>query len=181
MTVTDAGETIPYELTTPTTRPKTVRVGKKRKTSGHAPVTDPVGRAVLDLVDLEKRKSEPKTEPKCLDPDELFLQSCLGLLKELPKKAKYEAKIEIMQLLHRKQFCVEKSPTSSNPCEYASTASLQQTTSSTSFIQPGFTGPSPSTTPMQVQYITNQPQAPMYASASSSSTPSFAAIIGDLN
>ena len=64
VTVTDAGESIVYNLTTPSARPRSERIGKKRKASGHAPVTDPVGRAVLDLVDLEKRKNEPKIEPK---------------------------------------------------------------------------------------------------------------------
>ena len=103
VTVTDTGDMILYNHSV---RGRTMRVGQKRKTLGHAPVTDLVASAVLDLVDLDIRKNKPKIKPKCPDPDELFLQFCLGPLKDLPKIAKYEAKIEI--ILFRKKLCCYK-------------------------------------------------------------------------
>ena len=61
-----------------------------------------IGQAFKDFVDL--RKQEYAKPPPEDDPDALFLRSLLPNLKALPDQEKAEAKLEIMQVLCRRQF-----------------------------------------------------------------------------
>lgn len=76
---------------------------------------DTVGRAVMTL--LEQRQehqqewqaeweaaAQPPPPPVLDDSEELFLRSCLKQMRELPQRKQSEARIEILQLLHRKRY-----------------------------------------------------------------------------